>query len=62
MTTLHTQHEEEVKEYLGIPDNVATAALIPLGYPAEGQRFSRARRRPASEVTFHERWGQRAGE
>ena len=62
LTTLHTQHEDEVKEYLGIPDNVATAALIPLGYPAEGQRFSRARRRPASEVTFHERWGQRAGE
>ena len=62
LTTLHTQHEEEVKEYLGIPDNVATAALIPLGYPAQGQRFSHSRRRPAMEVTFNERWGQRAGE
>ena len=58
LTTLHTNHEQEVKELLGIPDHVDTAALIPLGYPAQGENFGGSRRRPSSEVTFRERWGQ----
>ena len=58
LTTLHTSHEQEVKELLGIPDNVDTAALIPLGYPAEGRRFGDSRRRPLHEVVFHEKWGK----
>ena len=57
LTTLHTSHEQEVKELLAIPDNVDTAALIPLGYPAEGQRFTSSRRRPLHEVMFYEKWG-----
>ena len=60
LTTLHTKHEEEVKALLGIPETVSTAALIPLGYPAQGQRFGGGRRRPSADVTFHERWGQSA--
>ena len=58
LTTLHTRHEQEVKVLLGIPDNVDTAALIPLGYPAEGQRFGGSRRRALHEVVFHEKWGK----
>ena len=58
LTTLHTRHEIEVKELIRIPDNVDTAALIPLGYPLEGQRFSGSRRRPLREVVFHEKWGK----
>ena len=58
LTTLHTSHEQEVKELLGIPDNVDTAALIPLGYPLEGQRFGGSRRRALREVVFHEKWGK----
>jgi nitroreductase len=58
ITTLHTRHEEAIKEYLGLPANAETAALIPMGYPAEGVRFIRARRRPAQEVTFYDRWGK----
>jgi nitroreductase len=57
LTTLHTQYESEIKALLHIPDTVETAALIPVGYPAEGVRFGHARRRPLSEVVFHERWG-----
>ncbi|PKB80654.1 MAG: hypothetical protein BZY88_08385 [SAR202 cluster bacterium Io17-Chloro-G9] len=57
LTTLHTSHEQEVKELLGIPGNVDTAALIPLGYPAEGQRFTSSKRRPLREVMFFEKWG-----
>ena len=59
LTTIHTRHEEEIKALVGIPENVATAALIPLGFPAEGEHFGGSRRRPASEVTFHEKWGNR---
>jgi nitroreductase len=57
LTTLHTQYESEIKALLNIPEAVETAALIPVGYPAEGSRFGRARRRPLSEVVFHDRWG-----
>ena len=57
LTTLHTQYEHEIKALLRIPETVETAALIPVGYPAEGARLGRARRRPLSEVVFHERWG-----
>jgi nitroreductase len=59
LTTLHTQYEHEIKALLRIPATVETAALIPVGYPAEGARWGRARRRPLSEVVFHERWGER---
>jgi nitroreductase len=58
ITTLHTRHEQEVKAHLGIPESVDTAALIPLGYPAQGQKFGGSKRLPAAEVTFHERWGR----
>jgi nitroreductase len=57
LTTLHTQYESEIKALLHIPDTVETAALIPVGYPAEGVRFGHARRRPLSEVVFHDTWG-----
>ena len=58
LTTMHTRHEPEVKVLLGIPDNVDTAALIPLGYPAESRRFGGSSRRPLHEVVFHEKWGK----
>jgi nitroreductase len=57
LTTLHTQYENEIKTLLNIPVSVETAALIPVGYPAEGIRFGKARRRPLPEVVFHDRWG-----
>ncbi|MEX0786601.1 MAG: nitroreductase family protein, partial [Dehalococcoidia bacterium] len=33
LTTLHKLHETEVKELLGIPADVETVALIPIGHP-----------------------------
>ncbi len=59
LTTLHRRHEEEVKRLLGIPDSVETAALIPVGYPAEGEHFGGSRRKPVEELTFYDRWGQK---
>ena len=57
ITSLHKRYEDEIKELLGIPDNVETAALLPLGFPAEGARYGPTRRLPVEEVTFHDRWG-----
>ena len=57
LTTLHTQYESEIKALLHIPETVETAALIPVGYPAEGVQWGHARRRPLSEVVFHDTWG-----
>jgi len=57
ITTFHRRHEDEVKALLGLPEEVHTAALIPLGYPAEGEHFGGARRRPIAEITHYDRWG-----
>ncbi len=59
LTTLHKLHEAEVKEMLGVPDDVETVALIPVGYPAG--RYGPAPRRPVEEVTHYERWGATRG-
>lgn len=58
LTTLHKAAEVEVKAVLGLPDDVETVALVPVGRPAG--RFGRPRRRPAEAVTHWNRWGGRA--
>ena len=50
--------EQEIKDLLGIPANVDTAAMLPLGYPADGVRYGRTRRQPVEQVTYSEKWGQ----
>ena len=57
ITSLHKRHEDEIKELLGIPENVETAALLPVGFPAEGARYGPTRRAPVEEVTYYNRWG-----
>ena len=58
LTTLHLRREAEVKALLEIPEHVDTYALLPLGYPAT--KPGPLRRRPASEVTSYDRWGNTA--
>ena len=57
ITSLHKRYEDEIKQELGIPENVETAALLPIGYPAEGARYGPTVRQPVEEVTYWERWG-----
>jgi nitroreductase len=57
LTTTHLSREAEIKEILGIPEQVETVCLIPLGYPRG--RFGPTTRRPAAEVTSYNRWGNR---
>lgn len=61
LTTVHSMFESEIKALLGIPPNVQTAALIPLGYPSAEERFGGSRRRPVAEVTHFDRWSDAAG-
>ena len=56
ITNNHKHYEDEVKQLLGIPDNVETAALIPIGYLADGASYGPTRRRPVDEVTYWETW------
>ena len=56
ITTIHRFRDAQVKELLGIPAEIETAALIPLGYPLG--KFGRPPRRPLSEVAFADRWGR----
>lgn len=56
LTTLHTRYEDEIKQLLNIPESVETAALIPVGYPAEGTHLGAGRRRPLSDVVYRDRW------
>lgn len=56
LTTLHRRYELEIKKLLNIPDNVETVALLPLGYPADGEGYGPTRRRSVSEVIHWDRW------
>lgn len=58
LTTFHKQYEDEVREIFGIPDNVETAALLPIGYPADGVRYGPTRRKPMEDVTHWDGWGK----
>ncbi|MXY21193.1 MAG: hypothetical protein F4Y49_07645 [Dehalococcoidia bacterium] len=58
LTGLHKYYEDEVKELLDIPENVETAALLPVGFPADNARYGPTRRAPVEEVTFREKWDQ----
>jgi nitroreductase len=57
ITTNHILYEDDVRKILGLPDDVFTFALMPIGYPLG--KFGPLSRRPVAEVTFAERWGER---
>ena len=54
LTTVHKIKEKEVKEILGIPDDVQTWAMIPVGYPTG--RWGEAKRRPIEEIAYWDTW------
>jgi nitroreductase len=55
ITTNHIRCEDEVKALLGIPEDVATFALMPIGWPLD--RFGPLTRRPLSQAAHADRWG-----
>ena len=54
LTTLHKLHEQEVKDLLGIPEEVQTMALIPVGWPKG--KFGVPPRLPVEKVVYWEHW------
>lgn len=54
LTTMAVAMEPEVKELLGIPDQYAVAALVPLGKPVH--QVSKLSRRPVAEIVTLERF------
>jgi nitroreductase len=56
ITTNHLRCEDEVKAVLGVPDEVQTVALMPIGYPRDP--VGPVARRPLSDVAFVDRWAQ----
>ena len=57
LTTLLVPAEAEVRRLLEIPEEVALAAHIGVGYRADPWPAKLARR-PVSEFAFLERWGE----
>ncbi len=55
LTTLHLLYERAIKTRLGIPDDIETVALIPIGWPIG--RFGPTTRAPIETVTYWDRWG-----
>ena len=54
MTMWHHAVDGELRELLGIPDDVPIAATIPLGRPQGGH--GPVRRRPLDELVYDDRW------
>lgn len=55
LTTVHRGHQQDIRQLLGIPESVETAALIPVGWPKG--KFGTGFRKPVEDVTYWERWG-----
>ena len=54
ITTLAIAQEGKVKELLGVPENVAVCAVVPLGRPVK--QLTKLRRGPVEGFTVRERW------
>lgn len=54
ITTMAVAQEPAVRELLGIPEQYAVAAVVPLGRPV--QQLTRLRRRPVEELATWERF------
>ena len=57
ITTNHIRCEAEVKAVLGVPEDVQTFALMPIGYPLDA--FGPVVRRPVAEVAYADHWARR---
>ncbi len=56
-TTIHHMFEAELAQHLGVPEDVAIVALLPVGFP-EGN-FGPVTRKPAEDLTHFDRWHRR---
>lgn len=55
LTTLYLQFEKEAEAAMGLPADVHSYAILPLGYPVG--RFGPVRRTVLADVVYADRWG-----
>ncbi len=55
ITTNHLLYEDDVRAVLGIPPDVFTFALMPIGFPVG--RYGPLARKPVHDVAFADSWG-----
>lgn len=55
LTFLHTLKEDDIKRVLGLPHEISTYAMLPVGYPID--QFGPVKRKPVHEVTCLDRYG-----
>jgi nitroreductase len=56
LTTLYLQFEKEAEAAMGLPADVHSYAILPIGYPLG--RFGPVRRGALADVVYEDRWGQ----
>ena len=59
LTTLHRRRKARIHEILGIPDNVESAAIIPVGWP--DREYGPNRRPPLERFVMRDRWSRCEG-
>ena len=59
LTTLHLVFDKEAEAALGLPRNVHSYALLPIGYPMG--RFGPVRRIALADVVYEDRWARLTG-
>jgi nitroreductase len=57
LTTTHCFFEEELKQKVGVPENMEISALLPLGFPKG--KFGQTKRKSVDDVLFWDRWGNK---
>jgi nitroreductase len=55
LTTVHLLHEQKLRSIFGIPDEIDTFALVPLGFPRD--KFGPLRRQAVDAVGYLDGWG-----
>jgi len=58
LTTTHCFFEEELKQKVGVPENMEISALLPLGYPKG--KLGKTTRKSVEEVLYWDKWGKKA--
>lgn len=56
-TSLLSARQKDVADILGMPDGTLFTVMFPIGY-LKGATLRRAKRQPAEQVTFWNRWGE----